>query len=335
MKLVTLGHGRVGKTTLLNKLRSILNPAEIVEVISFLICFLFFYDILNLLINFTKDLNTTKSTIGVDRKTFSLAEGEVSVWDFAGQLEYTNTHQLFLSTEVYHWYSYSIDVLIANTLLIFLKMVIYLLCFDLSKPLDEQCIQLEYWLDYLNSALPLPQSESMYSDTRKWVILLVGLKSDLQINPESALQSHHLTAWSNRFPHLPLFPRLFSVSSIKLDQNVMQLLAIIENECNHLFSKHTALIPSSYRDILRDIKAHPHQYGVRQDLLFKLYAHGLKKEGFAVALQYLHTIGQIVALKKKFAHFPRSLNSNANCSQVRVPRRGAIEFVGCRCAHLK
>lgn len=40
------------------------------------------------------------STVGIDCTTLNLAKGEVTVWDFAGQLEYTTTHQFFLSLEV-------------------------------------------------------------------------------------------------------------------------------------------------------------------------------------------------------------------------------------------
>src|SRR5271163_5207081 len=131
-------------------------------------------------------------------------------------------------------------------------MVVYLLCFDLSKPIETQRTQLEYWLNYLNSALPLPGSESKYSDNRKWVIMLVGLKSDLQqsltiqkedseynqfaawINqflcfsrpPQSTsksdqddigvmLQHSHFETWRNLYPCLPLCPQLCVVSSIK------------------------------------------------------------------------------------------------------------------------
>lgn len=40
------------------------------------------------------------STVGIDWSVLILAGGEVTIWDFAGQLEYTTTHQFFLSTEV-------------------------------------------------------------------------------------------------------------------------------------------------------------------------------------------------------------------------------------------
>ena len=39
-------------------------------------------------------------TVGVDLSTMKLAHGDVSVWDFGGQLEYAVTHQFLLSVEV-------------------------------------------------------------------------------------------------------------------------------------------------------------------------------------------------------------------------------------------
>jgi hypothetical protein len=42
------------------------------------------------------------STVGVDMGSFNLANGNISVWDFAGQMEYTATHAFFISTEVFN-----------------------------------------------------------------------------------------------------------------------------------------------------------------------------------------------------------------------------------------
>jgi hypothetical protein len=91
--------------------------------------------------------------------------------------------------------------------------VVYLLCFDLSAPTDTQLAQVQYWLDFLNSALSLPPGGSKYSIHSNWVILLVGVKSDLQQSKISRLQQRHLQSWQERFPRLPLFPHLFYVSS--------------------------------------------------------------------------------------------------------------------------
>jgi len=48
----------------------------------------------------------------------------------------------------------------------------------MSAILEEQIAQMEYWLDFLNSSLPLPPGESKYSANSKWVIIPVGLKAD-------------------------------------------------------------------------------------------------------------------------------------------------------------
>ncbi len=40
------------------------------------------------------------STVGIDFSSFPVEDGVVSIWDFAGQMEYTVTHQFFLSSEV-------------------------------------------------------------------------------------------------------------------------------------------------------------------------------------------------------------------------------------------
>jgi GTPase SAR1 family protein len=78
MKLVVLGNGRIGKTTLLHTMLQLLKPTELQLVKPCKI----------------------KSTIGIDCSQISLAGGEVSIWDFGGQMEYTATHQFFLLRHV-------------------------------------------------------------------------------------------------------------------------------------------------------------------------------------------------------------------------------------------
>jgi Ras of Complex, Roc, domain of DAPkinase len=94
LKLITLGHGRIGKTTLLNKFQCMLDPKKQIEVCHKTLT------ILRILLFTSNKLVGTKSTIGIDCNTISLSQGEVTIWDFAGQLEYTSTHQFFLSIEV-------------------------------------------------------------------------------------------------------------------------------------------------------------------------------------------------------------------------------------------
>jgi len=174
--------------------------------------------------------------------------------------------------------------------------VVYFLCYDLSQSTEMQLDQVAYWLDYLNSALSLPPSSSKYHHNAKWVIMLVGLKKDLQ-NRLHKLQLPHLEVWQNQFTRLPILPRLFSVSSTKSESSVQELLTELQEQCKRIFSKHTMLIPSSYRKILQDLQNLPANSAIHKVELFESFAHGLTMEGFSVALQYLHTIGRIVLLK--------------------------------------
>ena len=77
-------------------------------------------------------------------------------------------------------------------------MVLYLLCFDLSKPPREQQAQLQYWLSYLNSLLcvghRVPATHA-YSD---WRVLLVGTKAD-QKHPDSLKDPEY---WELKYPFL-------------------------------------------------------------------------------------------------------------------------------------
>jgi hypothetical protein len=155
-------------------------------------------------------------------------------------------------------------------------MVAYVLCFDLSQQIDTQRAQVQYWLDFLNSALSLPPVSSKYSGNSNWVIILVGVKSDLQQIPPCSLQQQHLETWQQCFPRLPLFPKLFLVSS-KSSDGINDLLNAIESECVRIFSKHTPLIPTSYRAILNDLIALHDKSAVDQDELFHKYPHGFSE----------------------------------------------------------
>lgn len=101
MKIVVLGHGEIGKTTLLDafkkiredKIRSqmgwfrkVFHPTSRVSV----------SDIIQ-----TMEYLVASRTIGVDHSKMTVGSGEVTIWDFGGQLEYTVTHHFFLSIEVW------------------------------------------------------------------------------------------------------------------------------------------------------------------------------------------------------------------------------------------
>jgi hypothetical protein len=172
-------------------------------------------------------------------------------------------------------------------------MVAYLICFDLSKPLDEQCEQLGFWFNFLNSALPLPESNITFND--KWVIIPVGLKLDCKESPEQ--QFNFLEAWTQQFPRLPILPQLFHVSAITSEASVMQLKVAIEEQCGRIFSKYTAMIPTAYRKILQELQSLHEHSSIHQDKIVKQYSGKLQEDDFRVALKYLHAIGRIVVLK--------------------------------------
>lgn len=104
MKLVVLGHGQIGKTTLVAALHNILNPSDQQQV---------HYTYIDLLINFNYvcvQIKDILSTVGIECSPLRLESGEVNVWDFGGQLEYTVTHGFFLSLKVHLRYNTSCKV---------------------------------------------------------------------------------------------------------------------------------------------------------------------------------------------------------------------------------
>jgi GTPase SAR1 family protein len=44
---------------------------------------------------------STERTIGIDQSSATIGGGEVSIWDFGGQIEYSVTHGFFLSSQVF------------------------------------------------------------------------------------------------------------------------------------------------------------------------------------------------------------------------------------------
>lgn len=176
-------------------------------------------------------------------------------------------------------------------------MSVYLLCFDLSKPTEEQISQVLYWLDYLNSALPPPDSQDKFS------ILIVGLKADLQASPEDGLQSHHIRGWQRSHPRLAIFSQMLIVSSLGSIQSVRELIAVAEQECDRILTKHTTLVPDVYRTLLDELLKRRDPDGsiakaiVHRDELFQMISNGMNERSFFVALKYFHAIGRIVVLK--------------------------------------
>ena len=108
MRLVVLGNGQIGKTTLVNYLHHLNKPQLQVLHHSHAPSFHFPKFFANISPQkmqqvFTRDPSKYQplSTVGIDQSTIQLKSGTITIWDFAGQIEYTVTHQYFLSSEVY------------------------------------------------------------------------------------------------------------------------------------------------------------------------------------------------------------------------------------------
>jgi hypothetical protein len=196
MKLVVLGNGRIGKTTLLDTMLQLLKSSKInVNKVcdrnskKIKLC----YNInCQAVLTYLIIQQEIKSTIGIDCSQISLAGGEVSIWDFGGQMEYTATHQFFLSSEACLQLPHIIYSFYWQT---HLQMVVYIVCFDLEQNPQDQINQIAFWLQFLNSALPkfLPSS----------TVMIAGLKSDVK-HPKISVSRDHIKTWKNLY-NLPLF----------------------------------------------------------------------------------------------------------------------------------
>ncbi len=197
-------------------------------------------------------------------------------------------------------------------------MVVYLVCFDLSATPADQRSQILYWLQFLHSSIPaLSQSHTSPNnnnnskdnytspnDNRNWRVMIVGLKSDLMRDTTFTTDTVH--SWQSQMPNLPLFlQKLFHVSSLHTKQSVQDLLSSIELVCSQIFSKHTIVIPRSFRKLLHSIHNIDTQSPSSPPILSIQELHEQLKGGhnnmdistFTQAIKYLHMIGQVVFLQ--------------------------------------
>jgi hypothetical protein len=108
----------------------------------------------------------------------------------------------------------------------------------------------------------------------------------------------NIKTWCNQFPRLPIFPRLFNVSSQTSTESVQQLLHVVESVCEHVFSNHTTRIPTSYRKLLNFIQnIADKEPTINCSELFERYPCNLTRPHFDLALQYFNSIGYIILLK--------------------------------------
>lgn len=178
-------------------------------------------------------------------------------------------------------------------------MILYLVCFDLSQPLQEQIDQITYWLDFLHSALPLPPSRA--PPRSDWGILLVGLRADKQHPLSSQIQFEHIKRWQGMWPRLAILNQgIFAVSSLTSDDSVRHLLGSVEELCGRMFTAHASAIPTIFRTTLERIQSNPPPSElclITESTLYADCGNEMDRGLFSSILQYLYAIGSIVQLK--------------------------------------
>lgn len=177
-------------------------------------------------------------------------------------------------------------------------MTVFFVCFNLAEPLNIQRSRISYWLDFLNSSLPLPHNQSTASNLLPTCkIVLIGTKSDLQ--KEFALTStpQLIGSMISQWSRLPITPAIFTVSSHTSVKSVQLLLDYVEQECNNIFSQFSVKLPKSYRKILSQLKERP---AIKSILhwtdLFKEFSWEFDRPGFQTMLKYFESIGRIIWL---------------------------------------
>lgn len=200
-------------------------------------------------------------------------------------------------------------------------MVAYLVCFDLGAKVQEQIDQVSYWLNFLESSLPLPPSSSPPQRDGKWVIFLVGLRSDLCKRQDSSpFQQDHINSWTKNWPRLPIFNQIFMVSSMTGIKRVRNLFNIVGRECDRIFQSHSVLIPTSYKRVLAHLQSLPNDrcFLSEDDIIQELKTSmvPIPPTSIPSALAYLHAIGRIVLF-----------NNGMVCTNAAIAPKIAAKFV--------
>jgi hypothetical protein len=178
-------------------------------------------------------------------------------------------------------------------------MTSVLICFNLGQSLDEQILQITYWLNYLNSSLIL----SPLSSIPKWNVILVGVRADEQQDFSLTQDPLLISAWKKKWSKIPIVSKVFAVSSLKSPESVQHLLQFVEEECSHIFDNHTAQIPTSYQHFLSKLQDISKQYPIiHWKDLHSNFGSEIKggEAGFKTMLQYIKSIGRIVWLPTGF-----------------------------------
>ncbi len=182
-------------------------------------------------------------------------------------------------------------------------MEIYLLCFDLSGPMQEQQDQIASWLQIVSSSLPNPSQfrEGIVpsNNSKNWRIVVVGLQED-QVKPsEVTIAQESLMNWKFQHPTLPLHDQLFEVSALNSRESVQQLLTAIDSISSQIFSQRTVLIPPVFRKVLQPIKQLlSHDQPSHLSALHKKIRSEMDLPLVKQALRFFHRTGHVVLLPK-------------------------------------
>ena len=125
------------------------------------------------------------------------------------------------------------------------------------------------------------------------------MREDEQEDFSLTQTSNYIAVWKKRWSQLPLYPKLFTVSSLKSPKSVQILLQFVETECTRIFDHYAIHIPSSYQEFLLELKEISKEIPLLPwSDLFNKFGLQLKmdEQGFKTMVHYLQSIGRVVWL---------------------------------------
>lgn len=124
-------------------------------------------------------------------------------------------------------------------------MTIYLLCYDLQQPPEDQLQQISYWLKYLNALLP---GKSTLQQSPSFRIFIVGLRADMCSDLQLSKDIIHVATWRTTFPSLSIHDKSFFCSY--KERSSLELLANeLDEQLKILFKTHAQQVPRLYKDL--------------------------------------------------------------------------------------
>lgn len=229
----------------------------------------------------------------MERSIVHIADGQVSLFDFGGQLEYTVTHQFFLSNKVI----YILPVFNIIVFIDIIQLVVYIVCYDLSSSPNEQRRQIDSWLSYLNSLLCHNATNQGNSTAQpEWKVIIAGTRSDIKDAKTVNLKS--TDAFRNKFPSLPLHESVFHFNTVQDLKSVKLLFNEIVNQCDQIMNAHSIYLPTHFTMLKKDISTCSSPSCSIIDLSSLPSQWQENPQLTNQALQHLHSIGEIVMFGK-------------------------------------